>query len=243
MSSHTANSESVYITVDADYSVDKDDGSIVDVTNVTTGIRHTSIDMSENTTTAAYGAYVLYDGNYVKYAVVVGEDGSVGNRFVYLIDGIGDRSYDAEVGDDGYYWSYDAIVDKQLVETDSGKGGFNTLIEKDTAGKWLAGSSLYKASYDADGYAKKMELMGDNWQNATTNTNKDEGYVQITNFTKGFDVTLRAQTIYFVDANFSNRYVMTADDCVFFVQTLIRSMAASMSSTATSTLLWLPPAL
>ena len=212
------NTESVYITVEADKSVNKTDGSIVDVTSVTTGIRNTSIDMSENTTKGAYGAYVLYDGNYVKYAVVVGEDGSVGNRFVYLTDGIGDRSYDAEVGDDGYYWSYDAIVDKQLVETDSGKGGFNTLVEKDTNDKWLADSSLYKASYDADGYAKKMELMGDNWQNATTSTNKDEGYVQITNSTKGFDVTLRAQTIYFVDAHFSNRYVMTADDCVFFVQ-------------------------
>ena len=218
------NTESVYITVEADKSVDKTNGSIVDVTNVTTGIRNTSIDMSENTTSGAYGAYVLYDGNYVKYAVVVGEDGSVGNRFVYLTDGIGDRSYDAEVGDDGYYWSYDAIVDKQLVETDSGKGGFNTLVEKDTESpaNWLMGGSLYKASYDADGYAKKMELMQDNWTAATTNTNKDNGYVQITSNTGSvgdtFAVTLRAQTIYFNTANFSNQYVMTADDCVFFVQ-------------------------
>ena len=213
------NTESVYITVEADTSVNKTDGSIVDVTNVTTGIRNTSIDMSENTTKGAYGAYVLYDGNYVKYAVVVGEDGSVGNRFVYLTDGIGDRSYDAKVGDDGYYWSYDGIIDKQLVETDSGKGGFNTLVEKDTSGAWLLGGSLYKASYDADGYAKKMELMKDNWTTAETSTNKDNGYVQITSSGKtAFEVTLRAQTIYFNAANFSKQYVMTADDCVFFVQ-------------------------
>ena len=218
------NSESVYITVEADKSVDKTNGSIVDVTNVTTGIRNTSIDMSENTTSGAYGAYVLYDGNYVKYAVVVGEDGSVGNRFVYLTDGIGDRSYDAEVGDDGYYWSYDAIVDKQLVETDSGKGGFNTLVEKDTESpaKWLMGGSLYKASYDADGYAKKMELMKDNWTTADTNKNKDAGYVQITSNTGSvgdtFAVTLRAQTLYLNTATFSSQYVLTADDCVFFVQ-------------------------
>ena len=228
------NTESVYITATADKSVDKTNGSIIDVTNVTTGIRNTSIDLSEtdcyvisdntentvdrnNVKRGAYGAYVLYDGNYVKYAVVLGEDSSVGSRFVYLTDGIAERSW-AE--DPGYYWSYDAIVNGELLTTENGQGGFNTLVEKDTQSpaKWLQGGSLYKASYDADGYAKKMELMKDNWQNATTDDNKDNGYVQITNATTGFDATLRAQTIYFKTANWDNRYVMTDDNCVFYVQ-------------------------
>ena len=211
------NSESIYITVTADKSVDKTDGSIVDVTNITTGIRNTSIDMTENfVNPGGYGAYVMFDGNYVKYAVVVGEDGSVGSRFVYLTDGIAERSW-AE--DPGYYWSYDAVVNGELVTTENGKGGFNTLIEKDTNGNWLQGGALYKASYDANGYAKKMELMSDNWTTATTDNNKDNGYVQITSSgNTAFSATLRGQTIYFNTANYSKQYVMTDNDCVFYVQ-------------------------
>ena len=60
--------------------------------------------------------------------------------------------------------------------------------------------------------------MGDNWTTATTDNNKDNGYVQITNGTAGFDATLRGQTIYLTTANWDNRYVMTADNCVFYVQ-------------------------
>ena len=213
------NAKSVYITVEADTDV-VTGGSIVDVTNVTTGIKNTSIDMREKTTQNAYGAYVLYDGNYVKYAVVVGEDGSIGNRFVYLTTGIGERSWKSTPG---YYWSYDAIIDGNLLETKNGEGGFNTLTEVNDNNAWLAGETLYKASYDKDGYAKKMELLNDNWDKAETSTNKDKGYVQITSavsnkVTVPFTVTLRGQTMYFQAAEFSDRYVMLDDDCVFWVQ-------------------------
>ena len=223
------NASSVYVSVDADYSVIPDGGStggsIVAINGTTTGIKNTSIDVynwnvsAEEATTSqpgwtnhANGAYVLYKDGYVKYAVVVGEDGSIADRLVYLTDGISEKKYDSEL--DSYLYIYSGVSQGELSDE------IISEVATDTAGNQLKEGVLYVASYDANGIITKMTAKTDNWMTANTVNNKDAKYVQATGGANGladsFALNLKGATLYITAAS-NNHYVILDDNCVFYV--------------------------
>ena len=73
--------------------------AIDDVDSVTTGVKNVSInvyntakaaqDAAEATgtiTDTAYGIYSVYEGAYIVASIVVGDDGSVSDRYAYMYD-------------------------------------------------------------------------------------------------------------------------------------------------------------
>ena len=214
------NSKSVYVAVEGDDDVDETNGSIVDINGVTVGIKNTSIDV-EKTYNYAKGAYVLYSGGYVKYAVVVGEDGSISDRLVYLTDGIGEKYYDKTLDKDLYV--YEGIIGGELndriiseVATD------NTPSKND-----LEEGQLYTAKFDADGIITEMEPMDQNWYEAKTTNNKSDKYVLAISDTtvdgtytlpEDVKLSLKGATLYINTEDSNNHYVILDDDCQFYVR-------------------------
>ena len=225
------NAASLYIAVDADLSVDNTSGSIVDINGTSVGIKNTSINIYTSSepatktepgyTAGANGAYVLYKNGYVKYAVVIGEDGSIADRLVYLTDDIAEKRYDK--AEDEYYYIYEGIIAGELNDEIISK------VAKDTDGDYLDEGILYTASYDADGIITKMVAKDDNWADANTKENRDTKYVQATSGTTMIDkagvsqplpadtdLHLKEQTLYITAAS-NNHYVILDDECVFYV--------------------------
>ena len=227
------NADSLYIAVDADKSVDTD-GSIVDINGISVGIKNTSINIYDadvaaeeatkteaGWTTNAQGAYVLYKNGYIKYAVVVGEDGSIADRLVYLTDDISEKRYDKT--EDEYTYIYEGIIAGELNDEIISK------VAKDTAGNFLEEGILYTASYDADGKITKMVAKTDNWADANTKENRDTKYVQATSSTSMTDkagttqtlaadvkLYLKGETLYITEDT-NNHYVILDDECVFYI--------------------------
>jgi hypothetical protein len=218
------NSSSVYISVKVDDSVDKD-GTIVDVKNVTTGIKNTSIKLAtksdgsgdlDDTYSAAYGTYACAKDGYVRYAVVVGKSAGVSEDLVYLIDGITRKYYDKTLGD--YYYTYDVIQNGKVTEIKS-------LVNKDTDDDYLDAHNLYEASFDADGYVTEMELKvptasmspAVNSNKLQTKTYRDTSYMRV-EYASGSEqeLTLEGATLY-LTATSNDQYVVLADDCKYFV--------------------------
>ena len=216
------NSKSVYVAVEGDDDVDETNGSIVDINGVTVGIKNTSIEV-EKTYNYAKGAYVLYDGGYVKYAVVVGEDGSISDRLVYLTDGIGEKYYDKTLDKDLYV--YEGIIggeynDRIISEV----ANDNTSSKAD-----LEEGQLYTAKFDADGIITEMEPMDQNWYDAKTTSNKSDKYVLAISDTTVTDngthtlpadveLSLKGATLYINSEESNNHYVILDDDCQFFIR-------------------------
>lgn len=221
------NNDSVYISVDKDTSVTDVYGSIVDVNGVSTGIKNTSIEPAD--TVGQFGmasqgnVFGLYNSNgYVTYAVVVGDNGSVAENFVYLTSGITGSRYDEATKQ--YIYQYDAITNDsdEVITVES-----TTRIDDNK--NQLKADSLYVASYDADGFIDKMELQGDYNVDAdgdgtkdtaryNTETYKDEGYGQLTIPTGNYTQPVRLSgAVLYLNANNNNQYVVLDEDARFFV--------------------------
>ena len=214
------NNDSVYISVDKDTTVSHLYGSIVDVNGISTGIKNTSI-IPEGVV-GQFGqadkanVFGLYNSNgYVTYAIVVGDNGSISENFVYLTSGITGSRYDTATKQ--YIYQYDAITNTsdEVITVE-----FTT--RTDTGNAQLRADTLYVASYDADGFIDKMELKTDDNTGSgaqyNTETYKDEGYGQMTISTIGQKqkVVLSGAVLY-LNASDNNQYVVLDEDCRFFV--------------------------
>ena len=213
------NNDSVYISVDKDTSVTDVYGSIVDVNGVSTGIKNTSI--VPGAVVGQFGqadkanVFGLYNSNgYVTYAIVVGDNGSVSENFVYLTSGITGSYYDSETKQ--YIYEYDAITNDsdEIVTVES-------TTRTAVGGAQLKADSLYVASYDADGFIDKMELKTDDNTGSgakyNTETYKDEGYGQMTIASGNRQQVVLSGAVLYLDASDNDEYVVLDEDARFFV--------------------------
>ena len=155
------NADTNYITVSVD---DVNDKVAVDkVESVVKGVKNVSINVWDRAKAAAdaevkltdktdvtYGIYTVYEANkaYARASIVVGDDGSVSDRYAYLY---GEPNYEKYVkSEDVYYWNMDAVID-----------GVKTTITFKTdlpfSDSAIANhedqGEMFKLSYDKDGYA------------------------------------------------------------------------------------------
>ena len=210
------NADSVYIAVEADKSVDTSNGSIVKVNGVTTGIKNTSIeteaglveDGNNITSGVNSNVYALYNkSGYVTYAVVIGEDGSIADKLVYLTSGITSKYYDSTIKE--YVYKYDAIINGEPTEIKSltafEPNGTTDLV-KDT---------LYKASYDADGFITDM-VKNESQAMDNTTAYKNDGYSVDSIGSSGATLTLAGATLY-MTADDNTHYAILDENCRFYV--------------------------
>ena len=114
------NADTNYITVSID---DVNDKVAVDkVESVVKGVKNVSINVWDkakakteaelpNATDVTYGIYTVYEKNkaYARASIVVGDDGSVSDRYAYLYDEPNYERYNKS--EDVYYWEMDAVID------------------------------------------------------------------------------------------------------------------------------------
>ena len=136
---------SVYITVDlddVDYSIDKADQAITEVTGVYTGVQ--SVDLEIDTTAEGLAqeaqVYSVFDSDgYIIGAIVIGEGkGSVAN-YAYILS----KAKSEEKIGDTYYWEFEAIVNGE-VQTLTAKSKYSNTITK------LAKNTVQELRFDGD---------------------------------------------------------------------------------------------
>ena len=145
------NADTNYIVVD----VDKvgSEAVIGNVQSTTTGVKNVSIDVWDNskvdseagtTTHDSQGVYTLpkSSGAYIIASVVIGDDGTVSDRYAYLYGEPERERYNKT--EDCYYWDMQAVID-----------GKDTTVtfQSDLPATDSFGEGLYKLSYNKDGYA------------------------------------------------------------------------------------------
>ena len=229
-----------YGNADTNYivaSVDQINESVAidDVDSVTTGVKNVSInvyntakaaqDAAEATgtiTDTAYGIYSVYEGAYIVASIVVGDDGSVSDRYAYMYDEPSRERY--VKAEDTYYWDMDAVIDG--VKTTVTFKGDLPLMDKveDLVG---VDGAMLKLSYDHDGYAVdavaiKYGINNDyinlaDYSNGVVNDTLDpEDVKMVANIGApvGFKVDLSADgdTLWITDQNVMRGYALT-DNC------------------------------
>ena len=204
------NSKSVFITVD----LNDDKTRIDDVDTVTTGIKNTDIEVTLPGNDTIGGTFAMYNSKgYITYAVVVGEDANSSDNLVYITsDVIVDKTYVSK--EVGYVYTYDAIVNGKATTVQ---------VKKDAVGiSTLAENTLFKFTYDKDGYAKKVEILDTNNTPWTTTQYKKDGYMVAKSNTSGtyaaWTVTLDGATLWLNDNTTNQKYIILDDECNFFVK-------------------------
>ena len=205
------NKASTFITVKADKDV-LAAGSIVKVTNVSTGIKNTNIEVKGDAALTNFDTvgtdnmiFAIYNNaGYITYAVVVGGNGGVTDNYLYLTSGITSESL---VNGETIY-TYKAINAEGEIVT------VKSYVYEDEDGTNLAADGLYLAIYDADGIITEMNNKA---QSATyqTLTHKDYGYM-LSNDAVAKEVTSVGYTLYFDNGSDNDDYVLLDEDCVIY---------------------------
>ena len=218
------NADTNYIVV----SVDRinDYVAIDDVDSVTTGVKNVSINVYNTESKAedaaeyeaesgkvAYGIYSVYDGAYVVASVVVGDDGSVSDRYAYMYGEPSRERYNKT--EDIYYWDMDAVIDgvKTTVTFKSDLPFTDTVLATDEIEEVGA---MLKLSYDHDGYAVDAQAIKHNtdynWLYEYTSMDPDDVKI-LTNGT-GNAVALEAKgdTLWITNQEQLRGYAL-ADEC------------------------------
>ena len=166
------NDDSVYITMEIG-NVSDDQGNssgggvgkelkgLTKVTGTYTGVQDvdlTVFDTSDNTLTSKPGIVAVFDEDlYIIGAVVVGEDNSSSDKYIYVLDSAKNEWYDDE--SDCTYWEMDAVVDGVITTVTvkdkygSMKTGINSITGTDHPGL----DCLLKVTYNKDGYITALE--------------------------------------------------------------------------------------
>ena len=209
------NDDSVFITVDADKSVNAN-GSIVKVNGVTTGIGNTNIEGDSvsgmsNFSSGMNTFYTWDEDGYVTYAVVVGKNAG-SSDFVYITsDGPVERSI---IEDGTYYDRYEGIVNGEW--TDQIMVDTNETNTTSTTRK-LAEDTLYEVGYDQDGNIVDLRTpTGAPDGNLNPADAKDDGYAQYT-LSTGITLELQGNTLY-VYNNVSRMGYIRVGEAQFYVE-------------------------
>ena len=220
------NNDTVLIAVKADDDVIKE-GSIVKVEGVTTGIKHSSVEVkydsklsnfdgvankkgTNKTATEDDMIFALYNKNgYITYAVVVGKTAGSSESMVYLTSGI--KSKSLENGD--YIYTYEAITKDGAVTVKSFESKDNSTPRDN-----LVLGSLYEGTFDKNNVITDMEAQTyTNSNNWNTKQYKDDGYAFL-NVANVAELTAKGATLWIDDAASNNKYILLDEDCKIFVR-------------------------
>jgi len=155
------NDDSVYLTMEVG-NVSKDDSSsgaqkgLTKVTGTYTGVQDVDLKVyktGDNGLHEKSGIIAVFDKElYIIGAVVVGEDNSSSDKYIYILDSAKNEWYDDE--SDCTYWEMDAVVDGVITtvtvkdEYGAMKTRVNAITGTDNPGK----DCLVKVTYDKNGY-------------------------------------------------------------------------------------------
>ncbi len=156
------NDDSVYLTMEiGNVSDDKNTASgaqigLTKVTGTYTGVQDVDLkvwDKTKNTLKNDSAIIAVFDDDlYIIGAVVVGEDNSNTDSYIYVLDGAKNERYDRE--EDVTYWEMDAVVDGEI-KTVTVKDKYSTIkttVSAITGTAHPGEDCLLKATYDKDGY-------------------------------------------------------------------------------------------
>ena len=159
------NADTNYITVSVDdvngkVAVDKVESVVKGVKNVSINVWDEAKAKTEaelpNATDVTYGIYTVYEKNkaYARASIVVGDDGSVSDRYAYLYDEPNYERYNKS--EDVYYWEMDAVIDgvKTTVTFKSDLPFKDTVLDT-----MKVEGGMFKLSYDKDGYAVDVDKL------------------------------------------------------------------------------------
>ena len=160
------NDDSVYITVDADRTVDAG-GSIVKVNSITTGLRNVSIRPSDVTTYTGieYNTFFIYNSRgFITYAVVIGTNGANGYEYIYLDSAITRTTDDKG---DRYLYTFEGIRNNELTTFQSEvpqaftSSATNGVLTKTSASAVVTPvqGDLIRAAVGADGIITEMVIL------------------------------------------------------------------------------------
>ena len=221
------NGDTKYISVDVDQ-LKTNAGLVVaidDVNSVTEGVKNVSIDVyneqeakdaadiktGTKVEDTAYGIYSVYDGAYVVASIVVGDDGSVNDRYAYLY---GEPNYERyDKANDVYYWEMDAVIDGvKTTVTFKTDLKFDDTIASEEQGK------MFKLSYDKDGYVTKYAeiVKGTDYvtlgQSASVKDPEDLKIVTNKDGVVSREVQVKKDTLWITEQNAKRGFAL-ADNC------------------------------
>ena len=210
------NNDTVLIAVKADDDV-INEGSIVKVEGVTTGIKHSSVEVKYDSKLSNFDGknddnmiFALYNKNgYITYAVVVGKTAGSSESMVYLTSGI--KSKSLENGD--YIYTYEAITKDGAVTVNSFESKDNSTPRAN-----LVLGNLYKGTFDKNNVITEMEKQA-NTDSGKWNTKqyKDDGYAFL-NVANVSELTAKGATLWIDDAASNDKYILLDEDCKIFVR-------------------------
>ena len=216
------NNDTVLIAVKADDDV-IEEGSIVKVEGVTTGIKHSSVEVKYDSKLSNFDGtantvsgdkdnmiFALYNKNgYITYAVVVGKTAGSSESMVYLTSGI--KSKSLENGD--YIYTYEAITKDGAVTVNSFESKDNSTPRAN-----LVLGNLYEGTFDKNNVITEMEKQT-NTDSGKWNTKqyKDDGYALL-NVADKSELTAKGATLWIDDAASNDKYILLDEDCKIFVR-------------------------
>ena len=222
------NNDTILIAVKADDDV-IDEGSIVKVEGVTTGIKHSSVEVKYDSKLSNFDGvankkngknspeteddmiFALYNKNgYITYAVVVGKTAGSSESMVYLTSGI--KSKSLENGD--YIYTYEAITKDGAVTVNSFESKDNSTPKRNN----LVLGNLYEGTFDKNNVITEMEAQAYTAANKwSTKQYKDDGYAFL-NVANVSELTAKGATLWIDDAASNDKYILLDEDCKIFVR-------------------------
>jgi hypothetical protein len=162
------NDDSVYLTMEIN-EVSKNEGGsdaqlgLTKVTGTYTGVQDVDLkvyNQTDNTLHNNSGIIAVFDEDlYIIGAVVVGEDNSSSDSYIYILDKAKNERYDAEA--DCTFWEMDAVVDG-VITTVTVKDKYGNMKDEvnDITGTDHPGlDCLVKVTYDKDGYITDIPVI------------------------------------------------------------------------------------
>ena len=216
------NADTNYITVSVDdvngkVAVDKVESVVKGVKNVSINVWDEAKAKTEaelpNATDVTYGIYTVYEKNkaYARASIVVGDDGSVSDRYAYLY---GEPNYERyDKANDVYYWEMDAVIDGvKTTVTFKTDLKFDDTIASKEQGK------MFKLSYDKDGYVTKYAeiVKGTDYvtlgQSASVKDPEDLKIVTNKDMVVEREVQVKKDTLWITEQNAKRGFAL-ADNC------------------------------
>ena len=158
------NDDSSYITVETNTVSAGSNLGITKVTGTYTGVQNVDIKIYNTTDNTLQddtdssdvpAVFALYNKDlYVIAAVIIGEDNNTTDSYAYAIKSAQNEYKDSN---DNYYWDFEAVVDGKITTLTVKEKGTQVLKNKIKDNIGTSDYSMFKLTYDKDGYVVDAE--------------------------------------------------------------------------------------